>query len=199
MGEGLGMIKNLFILLMAGLGLSGVQLATAGEGLSQSISTRLSKAEIKRLAFDTVEKYFPKVDPYMLMAMAQIESSLDPLAKRHEKHLDDWSVGLMQTLVNTAVWLFEEMGATRKGRPSFAELMKPEVSMYFGAAYVNWLRTFRGKSRGQEWIVRAYNGGQGWNIQRSNESDADFQRRLAMTANHWRKFQKAYAELKGAA
>ena len=33
--------------------------------------------------------------------------------------------------------------------------------MYFGAAYVNWLLSYRGQARSERWIVESYNGGPG--------------------------------------
>src|SRR5690606_944874 len=114
--------------------------------------------------------------PEMLVAMAKVESNFDPEAYRYESHLGDASAGLMQTLEKTALWLYTDMGAKAKGRPTLASLMQPDVSMYFGAAYVNWLRRYRSITRSEEWIVRAYNGGPGW------ESAGTASK--AMTANH---------------
>lgn len=140
----------------------------------------LTEAQVRELAAATTQIYFPRVDPNMLVAMAWIESSFRPDAVRYEPHLDDGSTGLMQTLVGTAHWLWEQMGARAFGEPTPANLLEPDRSLYFGAAYVNWLRTYGGKPRSEEWIVRAYNGGPGW--EKSG---------VTATANHWAKYQAA--------
>lgn len=176
-------MKWLFLAALATGGILAVRAAKAEEGATVSISTKLTEAQVRELAQQTVRQYFPQVDPEMLVAMAKIESSFDPLAYRFEKHLDDASAGLMQTLESTALWLFNDMGAKAKGRPTMASLMQPDVSMYFGAAYVNWLRRYRNQPRGEEWIVRAYNGGPAWETANPVAK--------GMTANHWRKYQLA--------
>lgn len=139
---------------------------------------RQPESDIRALAQKVTREYFPQVDPAMVVRIAWIESNFAPNAFRWEWHLADASVGVMQTLVGTATWLFEQMGATAKGEPTFVSLTDPETSIYFGAAYLNWLRTWRGKPRSEEWIVRAYNGGPG---------NATSQR----TAAYWQKYLAA--------
>ena len=142
--------------ILAALAVLAAALSTASAGAG-----RLSRERVRALAEEVVARDFPRVDPLMLQAMAEIESSRNRLAIRVEPHLGDASIGLMQTLVGTAQWLARDMGARRFGDPSMEDLLRPEVSMYFGAAYVNWLSTWRGRSRDEEWIVMSYNGGPG--------------------------------------
>lgn len=142
----------------------------------------LSHEEILSLAQKTVQEHNFNADPKMLAAMAVIESSGNPTASRYEAHINDISVGLMQTLGETARWLASDMGYRAHGVPSNADLADPEVSMYFGAAYVDYLSNFRGVSRKPEWIVRAYNGGPYW---KNNPVSVE------MTQNHWNKYKAA--------
>jgi soluble lytic murein transglycosylase-like protein len=143
----------------------------------------LSRAQVEQLAQAVTSGYFPSVDPRMLVTIARIESSFNPLAVRYEPHLGDASVGLMQTLFSTASWLATQMGAGAFGVPTLADLTEPEKSMYYGAAFVSWLRTYGGRAQSEEWIVRAYNGGPGFTV--------------AGTANYWTKYQAARADLWG--
>lgn len=154
-------------------------------GLALALSKRagaapggvLDAAGVRSFAERITGRYFPAVDPRMLVRMAWIESSFRPDAVRHEWHLNDASVGLMQTLTRTAQWLWDDMGARAYPRPDMAALLDPETSLYFGAAYVNWLRRYGGRARSEQWIVESYNGGPG----NSN----------SQTRNHWAKYLAA--------
>lgn len=145
------------------------------------VAGRLTAAEVKALVDDVCGAYFPNVDRKMIRAMIEIESARDPLAFRPEYHINDASIGLMQTLERTAQWLWDDLGYRAYARPTLDSLRAPNVSIYFGAACVNWLRTYAGQARSEEWIVRAYNGGPGFNN--------------ASTNNHWSKYQAAKAAL----
>ncbi len=127
----------------------------------------LSLAEVRALARSTIDRDFPGLglDPEMLVAIAWIESGFNPSAVRIEPYLADASVGLMQTLVGTADWLASTDYRRFGTSVSFADLFRPERSMYYGASYVHYL-TFmapeRGEGRGsEEFVVRAYNAGPG--------------------------------------
>ncbi len=143
--------------------------------------------DVPALARQTVTRYNLSVDPAMLVAMAYIESSFKPDAFRWEPARLDASVGLMQTLKATAIQMFDAGYKAMGNAPDYTELRHPEISMYYGAAYVDWLKKWHMRRRGttptEEWLVRAYNGGPGWE-QGSASS-------LANTANHWRKYQDA--------
>ena len=176
--------------LVAGLfGLSRVlsgQVA-AGEG------GQLSIEQVRKLA-DDAARIVPDVDPLMLRTMVEIESSRQPGAFRPEPHLiapdgsqGDASIGLMQTLWGTAHWLASSIGFTKFGVPSMADLLIPERSMYFGAAFINWLKRWHrqrfGSEASEEWIVMSYNGGPNANN--------------PATRNHFRKYVQAKARLLG--
>ena len=135
------------------------------------------------LARNTALNWFPEVDHRMLATMAKIESSNNPTAVRLEPFIGDASIGLMQTLLGTARWLAEDMGYDEFGVPDAADLLDPQKSMYFGGAFVNWLRTWNGSAHNEQWIVESYNGGPG------NFS--------AQTRNHWSKYVAAKQELFG--
>lgn len=135
--------------------------------------------QVRALAEEKVRLTGFNADPRMLVAMAWIESSFDPLAVREEPHIGDASAGLMQTLLGTAQWLHDDFPRYRdKGRPQFNDLMDPATSMYFGAAYVDWLSGYAGVLRSEEWIVRAYNGGPGAGAQRSSQTKRHYEKYL---------------------
>lgn len=128
---------------------------------SLTASGRLNDKETLALANKIVARHYQGIDPIMILTMAKIESSLDPLAERFEPHINDSSIGLMQTLLGTATWLYNDIGARAYGAPTKESLQRPEVSIYFGAAYINWLSTWRGQAQSENWIVESYNGGPG--------------------------------------
>jgi hypothetical protein len=161
--------------------LSSVLILGGGWVIGRQVG-KLGQAHVEALAKKITAQYFPNVDWRMLVTMAYIESSFNPMAVRYEAHINDASYGLMQTLVkNNALWMYRQMHATAMGEPTVATLLNPEVSMYFGAAYVNWLRTWNKQARDEQWIVESYNGG-------PNNSNAQ-------TKNHWAKYQAAKEEL----
>lgn len=125
---------------------------------------RLTEDEVRALANHVINTYGFKTTPKDLVATAYIESAFDPAAYRNERRKDgtiwDTSYGLMQTLVGTAKDLYSK-GYTAVGAPNHTSLKNPLVSMYFGAAYIDWLRT-NWPNKSEEWYVRAYNGGPGW-------------------------------------
>ena len=165
--------------------------ALEGGRVQQTQQTgRLSFEQAKGLAVSVTSRYFQNVDPKMLVAMIQIESSFNPRAVRFEANIrnrytpnGDSSYGLMQTLWSTALWLYQDMGATAFSVATAQRLFDPTVSVYFGAAYVNWLLRWKGVARSEDWIVMSYNGGPG----------AD----NSQTRNHLRKYHEAKASQAG--
>lgn len=169
--------------LIAGAGLLLVK-RSGGVGGALDFSKMFpdSRAEeVYALADEIRMRYYAAVDPLMLTAMAKIESGYKPSAIRQEPTIGDASIGLMQTLYGTARWLHDAMGYNAYQLPGPDALFDPATSMYFGGAMVNWLRTYGGTARGEQWIVESYNGGPG----NSN----------SQTRNHWAKYQAAKAEL----
>lgn len=145
---------------------------------------RLTIEQVRQICEGTCAQHFPAVDPLMLRAMVEVESSRFPCALRDEPQISDASMGLMQTLLHSnALWLYNDMGARAMGEPSFESLRIPEVSVYFGGAYVNFLRRYQGHARSEEQIVRDYNGGPGRGS------------RIGATLHHWDKYQAAKSRL----
>lgn len=161
---------------LAGLAIFLGKQATAATGGPLTID------RVRSLAEHTANLYARTVDPMMLRAMVEIESARDPRAVRAEPHIGDASVGLMQTLVGTARWLYDDIGDRKFARPDFTSLLDPQTSLYFGARYVAWLQTHPRNRGTEEWIVRAYNGGPG-----GASSSA--------TLGHWQRYERAKARL----
>jgi len=102
-------------------------------------------------------------NPADVMAVIEIESSFQPNAQRFEAHLNDASIGLMQTLYSTAV----DRGY--QGGP--AGLFDPETSIRFGMRQLKWsfdfLATRLGREPTQEEWIGSYNAGVG-NVLKGN-------------------------------
>lgn len=151
---------------IAVLAIGGVLLA--GKGAVASFGQTLSPEQVHQIAVDTVQRHGLNADPCMLTAMAVVESGdkdrpqegVDRFATRFEPHLPDTSTGIMQTLVGTAQWL-HEIGYQAKPAPTLTRLYDPYSSMYYGAAYVDWLSRYGGRARGANWIIQSYNAGPG--------------------------------------
>jgi len=140
----------------------------------------LDQVEVQMLASEIINRYRFSISPEMVVRIAWIESHFDASASRYEPHLQDASTGLMQTLLSTARWLATDMGYSAYV-PTMADLMDTKTSIYFGAAYLDYLSRYRGKSRSEEWIVRAYNGGPGHSTGATNA--------------YWQKYLKAKGEV----
>lgn len=148
-------------------------------GAADGPATPMSESEVRTLAENIVRSFGLQVDPAMLVRIAWIESTFDPNALRPEPQIADASAGLMQTLEGTAEWLASDMGYDAFGtNPNLQTLMSPQASLYYGAAYLEWLSNYRGQRRSEEWTVRGYNGGPGG-------ADASY------TLGYWRKYQDA--------
>ncbi|WOF73812.1 transglycosylase SLT domain-containing protein [Parvibaculaceae bacterium PLY_AMNH_Bact1] len=159
---------------------------------TQSARGRLSFNEAKALALKITRTYFPSVDPKMLVAMMQIESSFDPRATRSEPHVrnrfttnGDKSYGLMQVLYTTALDLFHNMGRKGFSVATPDRLFDPTVNVYFGAAYVAWLQNYRGTRRSEDWIVMSYNGGPGANNSQTQNHLAKYHDAKRAQAGGW--------------
>ena len=127
----------------------------------------LTVAQVNVLARAVCETHFSRgpggeeVDPAWVCAVCEVESGRRCNAERWEPHLGDSSVGLMQTLVETARFCHDSLGRREYGRPDSDSLRRPTVSIYFGAAYLAYLRSYGGVRRSEAWVIRAYNGGPG--------------------------------------
>lgn len=163
------------LLIFAGLAyvLAGGRVAVPG--------AEATSMDMRGIVWRIVNTHFPgRVDGQMVLAIGWIESGFNPTAVRYEARINDASVGVMQTLVATAQWLAADMGYTAYGVPDFEALLDAETSVYFGAAYLDYLANRNGLTRGgsEETIVRAYNGGPGGASS-------------AATAPYWAKYQAA--------
>lgn len=150
----------------------------------------LPRHEVLALAERTVSQFrLPAAVP-MLVTMAWVESSFRPAVIGD----DGTSFGLLQVSRSTATWLAGDLHYSGfGGQLSNADLLRPEVSMYLGAAYVAWLGRYRGIARSEEWIVRAYNGGPGWDLPADHPSWQTRNRALVLsnTARHWDRYRAA--------
>ena len=158
---------------------------------------QLSPPELLALADEVLVRHFADspaatrrvVSPRNLAALCLVESSGRPKAKRYEEHLDESSTGLCQTLLSTCRWLSTDLGYTAHGRGediTDKTLEDPRVSLYFGAAYLTWLATYKGERRSDEFTFRGFNGGpNGINMKATNY--------------YWEKQLKARKEIDAAA
>ncbi len=146
---------------------------------------------------------FPNVTPLMLGTVIEIESSRKPFAIRPEPRIEDFSVGMTQTLTRTARVLHDNLGFNMHPRPAPLNLdypatdtrrvsespakilFDPRASIYYGAAALQdiyWYSTSQEKT--DEWVIRAYNGGP-----RYGPTSSD-------TVNHWAKYQIAEEQVR---
>ncbi|MFA7638003.1 MAG: transglycosylase SLT domain-containing protein [Parvibaculum sp.] len=140
----------------------------------------LSLADARSLAKSIVNKHFSgRVDPAMVVAMIEIESGFRRTAYRYERHLDDASYGLMQVLYKTAKWLHDDLKYRGYSLPAGEAMYDAATGIYFGCAYIDWLRKHPRATGSEEWVVMSYNGGPG----------AD----NSMTRNHLAKYNAAKA------
>ena len=148
-------------------------LALTKVGVSMS-NKALTVDQVRAIASRILTAHSLRPSEDMIVRIAFVESSFRPSVTRYEPHIDDESIGLMQTLVRTAQWLAQDMGYKAYGVPTRDDLFDPERSIYFGAAFLDWLMK---KDRALEWTVRSYNGGPGHSRK--------------ATDNYWRKYLKA--------
>ena len=91
------------------------------------------------------------------------------------KSSDGKSWGLMQVTLGTAQMF--EANTTKE------DLNNPETSVRLAVKYLNWLYS---KNKNEEWIVRAYNGGAGWQKTKLG---------TPLTKIYWEKYLKAKAKV----
>jgi|GEM_PF-3261200 len=166
-------------------GLTGINPVQAIDITKLPSNRPLTKEEVQALAKHVIENYGFKTTVKDLSITAYIESGFDPAAYRHERRKDgtiwDTSYGLMQTLIGTANDLYNK-GYKALGMPNRTSLKNPLVSMYFGAAYIDWLKSNWPNKR-EEWYIRAYNGGPGFEKTTNGAKN---------TALYYNKFVDAY-------
>ncbi|KAF5477277.1 hypothetical protein F2P56_003928 [Juglans regia] len=121
----------------------------------------LTQTEMKAVAEIVVRRHFDsRIDLDMICSIAELESDRQPLAMRYDRKTKDTTIGIMQLSLKTAEWLVSELGYRSyegEGNPDF--LFRPFVSIYLGAAYIQWLCNFEHTERSEEFIVRSYKRG----------------------------------------
>ncbi|KAJ8763050.1 hypothetical protein K2173_023255 [Erythroxylum novogranatense] len=114
----------------------------------------LSKVEVKAVADIIISKYFSTrgVKPSVLCALVEMVSMrfVNGVGAR---------IGLMGIDYSIAFWLYMELGYRAYKVDTVDDLTKPFVSMYFGAAYMNWLSQYEGRERTPQFVVQAYLAG----------------------------------------
>lgn len=139
----------------------------------------LTITELVAVAQITLQRHFPRLSTILpspspslppslhticcVAAIAEVESSRLPLSLRYEPRREESSTGLMQVLQSTGEWLARDMGYTYYSVDwsSSLSLYPPFTALYFGCAYLDWLSTYGGRKRREEFMVRGYNGGPG--------------------------------------
>ncbi|KDP25060.1 hypothetical protein JCGZ_22595 [Jatropha curcas] len=104
----------------------------------------LTQTEMKAVAEIIVRRHFDsQILPAMLCAIAELASDRQLLATRYDKKTKQTTVGIMQLLPATMEWLIRDLGyRVYKGEGNPDILYRPFVSVYFGAAYLQWLSNF---------------------------------------------------------
>jgi len=102
---------------------------------------------------DLINKYADQnnVDPALIAAIAEQESTWNPNAYRYEPKINDSSYGLMQTLYTTA------QGMGYSGAPE--GLYNPETSIDYGSKYISQM--LKANNNDPRLALAAYNGGPG--------------------------------------
>lgn len=165
--------------ISAGIGGAAQDVADAFE---YPLNQKLSEDQVFALAQDISRVYGGRVDSIELLTFAYIESTFRPWVERHEAKISDYSVGLMQTLVKTAQEMYGR-GYKAYPYPTRENLKNPVISMYYGAAYIDWIKGAY-PNKGLEWWVRAYNGGPGHNYN-------------SMTTSYWNKWKASFQRYGG--
>ncbi|KAL3643126.1 hypothetical protein CASFOL_013941 [Castilleja foliolosa] len=135
----------------------------------------LSRVELKAVAEIILSKNFSvkRVQPTVLCALSEMVSMrfVNGVGQR---------TGLMGIDYPTARWLYKHGGYKDYKAESVEDLTKPFVSMYFGAAYLNWLSEYEGRERDLQFVVQAYLcGPQNVNLQETGPIWVKFEQALS--------------------
>ena len=109
--------------------------------------TLANARNLAKVIVDECENY-ENLDPYLILAIIQIESEFSPSAVSHRG-----AVGLMQVMPRTAEFVANEMGMTYKGRSS---LYDPLINVRLGIHYLSELTD---RYETTEYALAAYNYG----------------------------------------
>jgi soluble lytic murein transglycosylase len=103
----------------------------------------------KAVVYQVAEKY--KIDPNLIVAIMQVESSFNPVAVSPKG-----AVGLMQLMPDTARWVAEQM---RIEQFDHSSLTNPELNIEMGTWYLTYLQGLFNQD--MVVVIAAYNGGLG--------------------------------------
>lgn len=133
----------------------------------------LTRVEVKAVAQIIVQRYFSTrgIEAASLAALSEVSSMRYVNGQRSR-------TGLMGIDFPTAAWLYRDIGCNKYKVQSVDDLFNPFVSMYFGAAYFDWLSEYKERKRSLEFVVQAYFGGP------DNVS-------LQETGHYWLRFEEA--------
>lgn len=109
----------------------------------------VSESSLKSLIQQTAYRH--GVDPALVKAIIKNESNFNPMAYRHEPHINDTSWGLMQVLLKTAREVSGNKNLTA------TELIKPEINIDIGTKYIAKQLVRYGQSIKD--AIAAYNAG----------------------------------------
>ena len=101
------------------------------------------------LIFQAAKSYSVPVP--LIKAIMRAESNFNPMAKRHEANVNDYSYGLMQVRCDTAKW----MGYSGECE----DLLNPETNIQVGTKFIAYLQ--RQFTNDTERVIAAYNAGPG--------------------------------------
>ncbi len=118
--------------------------------LQHSSAKRLSSKErIKLASIITEQAHIHNLDPLLIIALIQVESTFNTNAQSHKG-----AKGLMQLLPDTAQYINKKID---KGIPSNSNLFDAEINIKLGTAYMEYLLN---KTNGNlEYALTAYNMG----------------------------------------
>lgn len=141
----------------------------------------LSRIELRAVADIVLSRYFSKkpVIPAILCALSEIVSMrfVQGVGPRP---------GILGIDFPTACWLYKDLDYKAYNVESVDDLTNPFASMYFGAAYLNWLSEYEGSERSPQFVIQAYLSG---------PKNAN----LDEKSPNWQKFEEAlgrYEEIK---
>jgi soluble lytic murein transglycosylase len=91
------------------------------------------------------------IDPFLIAALIRVETNY-----KYQLESSKGAMGLMQIMPDTANWI-ADAAKVQAFKP--ADLLKPEVNIFLGAWYMNWLtKLYNGNV---VYAIAAYNAGQG--------------------------------------
>jgi soluble lytic murein transglycosylase len=125
------------------------------ESINQPNAKKLAKLIVKECS------NYDNLDPYLILAVIQVESEFSPKAKSKRG-----AIGLMQVMPGTAEYIAKEMGVDYDGKKS---LYDPFLNVKLGIHYLSLLTD---KYDSTENALDAYNYGPS-NFEKAQASDSD--------------------------